>query len=258
VDRREIEDSYGDVTARFYDAAYAVLPGLGADVGFYRALARECGGPVLELGCGTGRVLLEIAADGLPCTGLDASAAMLARARAKPGAEGLRLVHAPMQDFDLGAARFALVFSAFRAFQHLEAVADQLRCLECVKAHLAPGGVFAFDVFHGRLARLALDEEPEQPDLRFELEGDPVVRSVRVHRDRAAQTQEVVMCYERSRAGRVVERQEARFRMRWFHRFELEHLLARAGFRDVRILGDFDGSPLRADSPTLLVVARPG
>jgi SAM-dependent methyltransferase len=201
-------------------------------------------------------VLLEIAAEGIACTGVDASAAMLARLRAKPGAERVRLVQATMQDFDLGSERFALVYSAFRAFQHLCAVEDQLRCLERVKAHLAPGGAFAFDVFNGRLERLALDEEPEQPDLRFELEGDPVVRYVRVRRNRAEQTQELVMRYERSRAGRVVEEQEVSFQMRWFHRFELEHLLARAGFADVRILGDFDGAPLAPASPALLVVAR--
>ena len=72
-------DETDSVTARHYDAAYAALPELGDDVDFYRDLAREAGGPVLEIGCGTGRVLERIAADGLPCTGLDASPEMLGK-----------------------------------------------------------------------------------------------------------------------------------------------------------------------------------
>src|SRR5262245_40276071 len=93
---------YGTVTARYYDAAYAVLPALGPDVAFYRALARDADGPVLELGCGTGRALLPIAGDGIPCTGLDSSDAMLGALRAKQPPPNLRLHCATMQRFDLG------------------------------------------------------------------------------------------------------------------------------------------------------------
>ena len=75
-------------------------------------------------------------------------------------------------------------------------------------------------------------------------------------RDRAAQLLHVTMRYERWRDGRVVANEEARFQMRWFHRFELEHLMARAGFDDVRIYGDFDRSPVGRDSPAFVVVAE--
>jgi SAM-dependent methyltransferase len=250
------EDSYGRVTARFYDAAYAALPGFGADVAFYRGLARARGGPVLELGCGTGRVLLEIAADGIPCTGLDASPAMLEALRKRAAGLGVRTVCARMQDFDLGSERFALVFSAFRAFQHLYGVEDQLACLARVRGHLAPGGTFAFDVFNPRLERIAQDGEDEAEDLRFEQDGEQVVRYARTRFDRAEQILSVEMRYERLREGRVVGDDRASFRMRWFHRFELEHLLHRAGFAEVAIHGDFDGSPLGRDSPAYVVVAR--
>jgi SAM-dependent methyltransferase len=254
----EFDDSYGAVTARYFDTAPGVSPQLGADVDFYRGLARETGGPVLELGCGTGRVLLEIARDGLACTGLDTSQAMLDVARSKTSQPAPRWIRTAMQEFDLGGERFRLVFSAFRSFQHLYSVEDQLRCLACVQAHLAPGGRFAFDVFQPRLERLCLDEEPEEEDMRFQHEGDEVVRYARVSRDRAAQLMHVTMRYERWRGGRVVANEEARFRMRWFHRFELEHLMARAGFDDVRIYGDFDRSPVGRDSPAFVVVASAG
>jgi SAM-dependent methyltransferase len=251
-----LEDDYGAVTARYYDAAYGVSPQVGADVDFYRGLARETGGPVLELGCGTGRVLLEIARDGFACTGIDTSQAMLDVARAKASRPAPRLIRAAMQEFDLGEERFRLIFSAFRAFQHLYTVEEQLRCLARVRAHLAPGGRFAFDVFQPSLERLCQDEEPEQDDLRFRHGDEEVVRHVRVSRDRAAQLQQVTMRYERWRGGRVVANEESRFRMRWFHRFELEHLMACAGFDEVRIYGDFDRSPIERDSPAFVVVAE--
>jgi SAM-dependent methyltransferase len=256
-DTSGLDEDYGRATARFYDAAYDRSAQLdGSDLRFYRELAREGGGPVLELGCGTGRALLEIARDGFPCTGLDASQHMLARLRQKSSFPNLRLVHAPMQRFDLPGERFGLIFSAFRAFQHLYTVEDQLACLACVRRHLAPGGRLAFDVFAPRLARMASLEEAEQADLRFELDGEDVVRHAAVSRDPVAQLLTVRFRYERWRDGRVVGNEPATFRMRWFWRFELEHLLARAGFREIEIFGDFERRPVGADTPAYVVVAR--
>jgi SAM-dependent methyltransferase len=259
TDVSDLDESYGRVTARFYDAAYQQnqnAPQLGRDADFYRELAREGAGPVLELGCGTGRVLLRIAEDGFPCTGLDASRHMLDALRAKSRFPNLRLVHAPMQKFDLGRDRFTLIFAAFRVFQHLYTVEDQLACLACVRRHLAPGGRFAFDVFAPRLARMAVTDQPEQVDARFELDGESVTRYALVRPDPVEQILDLKFRYERSRAGEVVGNEEARFRMRWFWRFELEHLLARAGFAEVAIYGDFDRRPVAADTPAFIAVAR--
>jgi SAM-dependent methyltransferase len=249
-------DSYGAVTARYYDAAYAVLPSLGPDVAFYRALARDARGPVLELGCGTGRVLLPIAADRVPCTGLDASPEMLEALRAKRAPGEVRLVSAPMQCFDLGAARFALIYSAFRAFQHLYTVEDQLACLDCARRHLAPGAWLAFDVFHPGLARIARLEEPEFEELRFPCEGDEVIRYTTITRDPGQQVQHVCFRYERRRGGAVIGNEHAEFDMRWFFRFEIEHLLARAGFAEISIYGDFDRSGFTTASPSIVALAR--
>ncbi len=80
------DDAYGELIAQTYDALYARLRDPVGDVAFYRELAVETGGPVLELGCGTGRTLLPIARTGIQCVGLDASRAMLRVLRAKaPG-----------------------------------------------------------------------------------------------------------------------------------------------------------------------------
>jgi SAM-dependent methyltransferase len=252
----ENPDRYGAVTARHYDEAYARLRAPSGDAEFYLALARESGGPVLELGCGTGRVLLPIARAGIACTGLDLSPNMLDALRVKQPPASLNLVRGRMQDFDLGAARFALVTAPFRAFQHLYTVEDQLACLARVRRHLAPGGRFAFDVFKPRPERMALAHEPEQEDARWREDEDEVVRSAEVTRDHASQTMQVTMHYDRWRAGRRIARESADFRMRWFHRYELEHLLARAGFGDLALYGNFDRSAYGPDSPEMILIAR--
>ncbi len=251
----EFDRSYGTVTSRFYDAAYEAMSDQRGDQGFYASLARDAGGPVLELGCGTGRVLLEIAELGIPCSGLDASRAMLDALRAKSPPPTLRLVEAEMQDFDLGEDRFSLIFAGFRVFQHMYSVEDQLRCLACVRKHLAPGGHFAFDLFRPRID-WQQTHRPEREQLRFEIDGDLVVRHEEVNIDHEAQTIHVRMRYEVHRDGVVVENPVAEFDMRWFHRFELEHLLARAGFEIVELYGDFDRRPSAGDAPQFIVVAR--
>ena len=163
------------------------MRGGSGDIEFYRDLARETGGPVLELGCGTGRVLLPIARDGIPCVGLDSAPAMLDVLRAKEPPSTLRTVLAPMQEFDLDGERFRLIFSAFRPLQHLYTVEDQLACLACVRRHLAPGGLFAFDVFAPNLERIAQAEEPETEEARFFEDDLEIVRYTAVRRDHANQ-----------------------------------------------------------------------
>jgi SAM-dependent methyltransferase len=244
---------YAAVHARWYDGAYAARR---ADAAFYRVLARQTGGPVLEVGCGTGRVLLPIARDGLACVGLDASPMMLDVLRASDPPPTLRLVTASMQDFDLGPERFRLIFSAFRPLQHLYTVEDQLACLACVRRHLAPDGLFAFDVFQPDLARLACAEEPEYEESRFSEGDDEIVRLTSVRRDLATQTQEITMRFERRRGGEVLGDEVERFRMRWYHRYEVEHLLARAGFAIVALYGDFDRRPFDRDAREMIFIAR--
>jgi len=249
-------DRYGVVTARHYDHAYAQRRDPCGDGAFYRALARECGGPVLELGCGTGRILLPIAQEGIECVGLDASSHMLEALRAKGPPGNLRVAPGRLQDFELGDARFALVTAPFRVFQHLYTVEDQLACLARVRRHLAPGGTFAFDVFSPRLARIALIEEPEAEDCRWRDGEDEIVRRVSVTRDHPIQLQQVTMHYERYRDGRRLARETTDFPMRYFFRYELEHLLARAGFEELTLYGDFDRAEYGADSAEMIFVAR--
>jgi hypothetical protein len=92
--------------------------------------------------------------------------------------------------------------------------------------------------------------------VRFELDGEQVVRYTAVDRDYASQVLTAHMRYERRQGAQVLGSDTVDIRMRWLHRFELEHLLARAGFEDVRIYGGFDRRPYDHDSGEQVVIAR--
>jgi SAM-dependent methyltransferase len=252
----KVLDAYGPADARHCDFAFGAFRSASGDVDFYRGLAREAGGAVLELGCGTGRVLLPIARDGIPCTGLDSSEAMLDELRVKRPPGNLRLVPGSMQDFDFGSDRFGLIFSAFRSFQHVLTVEDQLACLAAVRRHLAPRGLFAFDVFAPKLERIARVEEPEAEEARWKEEDAEIVRYTAVRRDPAAQVMEVTFRYERRRPGSPPRSETVRTKMRYFFRYELEHLLARSGFANVEVFGSFDRRPYDYFSGETVVLAR--
>lgn len=254
--------SYDDV-AEVGDLYDLVAPYVGReDVGFYVAATRGSS-EVLELGCGTGRVLIPIARAGTPIVGLDQSPAMLERCKAKVRSEAedvQRRIHlriADIRSFDLGR-RFESVIAPFRPLQHLIDVADQLSCLTSVRRHLAPGGRFIFDVFNPDLARLATPSDAEHEDTpRTALPGNRSFRrTARVVRiDRLAQVSQVELTYHVTDADGKEERRTQAFPMRWYFRHELEHLLARAGFAIAEIYGSIDRTPLRQDSPEMVVIA---
>jgi SAM-dependent methyltransferase len=106
------------------------------------------GGPVLELGVGSGRLALPLAARGVEVHGIDASEAMLARLRAKPGAGAINLTHGDMADLDLvDPPPFTVVFAAFNTLFNLGTSVAQRRCFERVASLLAPGGLFVVEAF---------------------------------------------------------------------------------------------------------------
>jgi ubiquinone/menaquinone biosynthesis C-methylase UbiE len=153
---------YDSVIADFYDAS-PVVASRQKDVVFYRQTARQHGGPVLELGCGTGRVTTEIAAAGQHITGLDISEKMLERAAQKVSTlhpderQRVTLLPGDMRRFAL-KQQFRLIIIPFRPFQHLLPVGEQLDCLACVRRHLAPGGKLIMDFFQTDAARSGILE----------------------------------------------------------------------------------------------------
>jgi SAM-dependent methyltransferase len=135
----------------FYDHPdlYDALLPVGAHVPFYVDLARQQGGVVLELACGTGQLTIPIASQGLPTVGLDQSKAMLNAAKRRAAAAGapVAFVEGDMRGFSLDR-QFDFIFVARNSLLHLLSTADLLAALAAVRTHLAPGGVFAFDIFN--------------------------------------------------------------------------------------------------------------
>ena len=247
------EAEYERLVARTYDSVYAVLRDSSGDSAFYRSMAEETGGPLLELGCGTGRVLLDSAETGLECVGLDASNEMLDVLREKSPPDNVSLMQGRIEDFDLGFGRFRLITAPFRAMQHLLDPESQLVALRNIHRHLASGGTFVFDVFDPNLAATAVEEEPEILDASFEYQGNEMRRYVSVVRDLSTQVMTLTCRFEGENADLVGS---ARFRMRWYYRYEIEHLLARAGFTNVTFFRDFVRTPWSSGNEIVVVARR--
>ncbi len=123
-----------------------------ADVEFYRAIARDHGGPILELACGTGRILAPLANDGHDVSGLDLEESMLAVARTKLSGSS-QLISGDMRHFNLGR-KFRLILLAFNSLGHLYQRTDVENCFERVKEHLADDGLFVLSMFNPDLRLL--------------------------------------------------------------------------------------------------------
>lgn len=154
------------MTSDFYDHPdlYDTLLPVGAHVPFYADLARQQRGAVLELACGTGQLTIPIALGGYPTVGLDRSAAMLtvAKGRALTASASVAFVQGDMRDFALGRD-FELIFVARNSLLHLRSTADLLAAFAAVRRHLAPTGIFAFDIFNPDVRLLATPRDQPFP-----------------------------------------------------------------------------------------------
>ena len=240
--------------AGLYDLMF---PGGGPAVDFYRAEADRQGGQVLELGCGTGSKLIPIAADGRPCVGLDSSSDMLAEARRKASERGVTVewTQADMRAFDLGRT-FDLVFVAGNSLLHLHEAADLVSCFRAVRAHLAPGARFVFDVFN--------------PSVRLLAEADGVRRTREslsfTDPDRGLVSVDVAETYDaRSQVTRgtwhlstdsETDFVVAPLEIRSIFPQELPLLLSLGGLRLVERFGDWSRGPFTGAAPTQLCICE--
>lgn len=262
---------YDGFIADYYDESPLVRERT-RDVAFYRDALHEHGDPVLELGCGTGRITLALAEAGHRVTGLDISGRMLERCEQKRAAlpretrERVHLVEGDMTKFDLGE-KFRVVIIPFRPMQHLLETEQQIACLESVRKHLWSGGRRSSDK-RGRLILDVFQTDAERMhDEQYQKEGPvteysmPDGRQVRITErvaayHRAEQRNDVEMIFYVKHAHGQEERLVFAWTLRYFFRYEVEHLLARCGFRVRAVYGDFDRSPLADTSPEMIFVAE--
>ena len=251
-----MSEPYPEVVARFYDAVYAEVRD-GTDNDFYLGRMAAAGGPVLEIGAGTGRLLREALRREVDAWGIDVSPAMVERCRAQLApSQRDRVSVADAVTMRLGHC-FALIVAPFRVLSHVAPVEDQLRLLDTVHEHLVPGGAFVFDLYVPNL-KLLLEGLGERCD--FDGEWTPGRRLRRLvssdPADLARQTNHVRMTFVWDEEDG--ERRDTwEFDMRFYFRFEIEHLVARSKLRLAALHGDFAGGPLTAESRELVVVCRP-
>lgn len=238
------------------------------DVEGYRTEAERSGGPVLELGAGTGRITLAIARAGVTVHALDAHPGMLEALRRKLAAEPrevhdrVTIIEADMRRFALDE-RFPLIIAPFRAFLHNLTTDDQLACLGAVRSHLGPGGRFVFNVFHPSLTYMAQNSGPLAGVWRWtnslqEPDGGVIVRSESNRYDTVRQIVSSHHRYDEYGAdGTLIRSTLQQLELAYLYAGDLRWLLAEAGFGTIQIAGGFDGRPAARDGDELVIVATP-
>ena len=227
---------------------------------FYRDLAVETGGPVLEPGCGSGRTLFPVAAAGPAATGLEISPEMLAAARGRAAAlppevaSRITLLRGDMRDPPELPGPFRLISLPYRTFQHLLTPADQFAALAGFHDLLEPGGRLALNQFDPSLdleAVVLRGPPAETPVDRLPVDTeftDGEGRTVRVRYRREYDLVEQLLRQELhfqtlDAGGGVAGSERGELVLRYTFRYEMEWLLEAAGFRPVALWGGFDGRP---------------
>ncbi len=248
-----------DGWADIYDAVFSYVVD---DIPFYLDEAKNTGGTVLELGCGTGHVAIAIAQSGIDIVGLDFSKPMLNRARHKAeklGVSSLRLVEADMTDFAL-PQRFSLIIIPFRGLLSLLSVDDEIRTLMNIKRHLQPGGKLIFDIFVPDLNMLV--QEGDIPyhfrDVTDPSTGQRMIIWNQASYDAYSQVMSIrVIIEELDSFGRVCGKMYRDFALRYIFPWEMHHLLIACGFDVLALYGDFERGDFDENSTDMIWVAAP-
>ncbi|MBI3960586.1 MAG: methyltransferase domain-containing protein [Chloroflexi bacterium] len=247
-----------DSFAPFYDNDYR---NYRDDIQLVVDLAQDAGGAALELGCGTGRVLVPLAATGCRVTGVDSSPALLALARRKAEQAGvtarLRLVEGDLRTFSLAEKGFDFALCVSNTLMHLNTQADQLAALRTAHRHLRPGGRLLVDLFNPDIPHLtAISGVQELADRWQDAERGATVLKWSVRRvDVARQLQETTFIYESVFADGRVEKAVLPFLLRFLWPSEGALLLEKAGFRVEELWGDCDGNDYTSESERLIFLA---
>jgi SAM-dependent methyltransferase len=234
--------------------------GLGEDVDLYRALARRSDAPVLELACGSGRIIGPLAEDGFAVTGVDSSEQMLARARWRLRSASVtgQLVRADMTK-SLPDGRFGLVILGLDAFGFVHESGAQLGLLRGVAERLAPDGVAVIDVMHpGSLADppnhvAVLQCSGRVDELHAEV-AKWMVRDVSV----SDQMAHLTCLYDIAEDGLGLRRLTERFSLRDFSRYEIVLLCQGAGLTVDGVYGGYQLEDLDDGCDRMIFVVRQG
>jgi len=245
---------YNETVTRFYDPVYEkILSKSGLE--FYLQEIAGTKGAVLEAGAGTGRIFVPALESGADIYGIDYSVSMLNRLKEKISEKDYhRISVQDMREFSLDK-KFKLVISPFRVFQHLLTIDDQLKTLNRIYEHLQDGGRLIFDVVCPDLKRLISDAD-NIPEFDGEYEsGKKLQRFASIRYDNINQILNLTFKFVWDENGQQ-KTCEFSTPLRYYHRFEIENLIARTKFKLENIYGDFKRSELNNDSKEFVVVCR--
>ena len=244
---------YPEYIARFYDVIYAHLR--TADRDYFLQTILSTKGPALEIGVGTGRFFIDALHGGADVYGVDLSETMLQQLKKKLGSEHYhRIFHQDARSLHLDK-KFDLIVAPFRVFSHLIELDDQLLALNSIYDHLNPGGRFIFDLYVPDLGIL-LNGINEQTDFEGEYApGKKLKRTVSAKADLIRQVSSVKMTLTwDDETGEHTESWD--LPMRYFFRYELEHLVHRSKLTLKHIYGDYEEHELGPDSKDFIVVCE--
>lgn len=249
-----------DAVAKYFDLIHQDLT---EDIEFLAKLSAATDGPILELGCGTGRILGPLARKGHEVTGIDSNAAMLNLAHqkvigmTKSIREKVTLIKADMAHFDLDQ-QFKMAIFGYNTFMHLSSSAVDTS-LTCVRRHLAPGAWLIIDVDNP----YEMADQSEDHLLLFEdplalPESDQIlVRTSSSWLEPEKQLRHLTWLFDRSpRDGGVLHRDVVEQVFHYYYPHQIEIALKRADFELSNTYGDYDCSPFNISTPRMLVLAK--
>jgi SAM-dependent methyltransferase len=250
------------VTAKHYDAAYAVKQDL-VDLPFYLDLAKRFGGPVLELACGTGRILLPIARQGISIDGVDNSLAMLRVLKSHVENElpqirrSITLHNGDMRDFRL-RKKYPLVIIPFRPLQHMHTVPDQLKALNTAAFHLRKNGILAFDVFYPKFELIAAGVGQEILDLEWPAGEDLTVRRYfrKESVDKINQNFSFTFTFRTYQGNKLVREESEPFKLSYYTYPHLKALFLLAGLEPIAEYGSFAKMPLNNSAGQMIFLLK--
>ncbi len=248
-----------DTIARFYDAENLEMTD---DLPLYSGLAEIYGGPILDVGCGTGRVMLHLAQEGHQCIGVDTSPQMLELGRRKAEAmpEVARRVQFVEGDITThqAADKYQMILLPYHTFMHFPNQEIQLHTLAQLTRNLADGGVMVFDLPNAGEAFGTQDDHAIALERTFvdPQTGHIVMQQSVSTLDRVTQQLHITWIYDEIQADGMVRRTVAPLVLRYVFFSEMKLLLRLNGLQCVEVYGDYDQQPFEDGSPRMILVTQ--
>jgi len=256
---------YSKLGAKYYDYYQSSILD---DVNFYVEEAKKSGSPVLELGCGTGRIAIPIAEAGIEILGLDIASDMIAIANEKAEKldvtvrERLKFIEGDMTNFQL-ARKLKLIIIPFRAFQHLMTIGDQKKALHVIREHLEDNGRLIINLFDPSIKMIAEHESSLGRGIKYMSEftlpenGHKVICMHIPRFNIVEQTLDEYFTFEElDETGKVVSKDYVDFQARYVFRFEMEHLFGLCGFQVESLFSSFQRDEFVAGKEQIWIVKK--